>query len=236
MGDLPDRYRDKYIYMPENGIDPKRFWRSAQKHATGPLRASFVGRLVPYKGPDMLLESSLDLLKAGKMTIDLVGDGPMMGELRAFVSQHELGSVVTFHGWVPNEKVQDILCESEILAFPSIREFGGGVVLEAMALGVVPVVVDYAGPGELVTPETGLKVPIGSRSEIVSRFRSVLERLSVSRQEVHERSECARKYVQENFVWPAKAQQMVQLYSSVLEAKRADTRPLKSRRQSALDS
>ena len=116
---------------------------------------------------------------------------------------------------MPNEKVQDVLCQCDILAFPSIREFGGGVVLEAMALGVVPVVVDYAGPGELVTPETGLKIPIGTRADIVSGFRTALARLAVSRSEVHERSEKARLRVQNEFVWAAKARQVVDLYETL---------------------
>ena len=215
MSDLPATYKDKYIYMPENGIDPGRFWRTAQRRDSGPLRAAFVGRLVPYKGPDMLLESALELLHAGSLSIDIVGDGPMMPELRAFVQEHRLEATVTLHGWVANERVQDILCQCDVLAFPSIREFGGGVVLEAMALGVVPIVVDYAGPGELVTAETGFKVPIGDRSDLVSGFRSVLTRLSTSRIELHERSDKARQHVQQNFVWPAKARRVVEIYAGV---------------------
>jgi glycosyltransferase involved in cell wall biosynthesis len=215
LSDLPRRYRDKYIYMPENGVDPERFSHPAQKRDDGPLRAAFVGRLVPYKGPDMLLQSALELLRDGSMTIDVIGDGPMMEALRSFVQHHDLWSVVTFHGWVPNEKVQDILCQCEILAFPSIREFGGGVVLEAMALGVVPVVVDYAGPGELVTTETGFKVPLGSREEVVAGFRTVLTRLVTSRAEVHERSAGARTHVQQRFIWPVKARQIVALYATL---------------------
>lgn len=212
LGDLPSPYRSKYAYMPENGIDPARFWQTVQKREEGPLRAAFVGRLVPYKGADMLLESARDLLQTGALSIDIIGDGPMMDELQAYVQQHELQSAVTFHGWVPNDKVQDLLCCSEVLAFPSIREFGGGVVLEAMALGVVPVVVDYAGPGELVTPETGFKVAIGSRADIVAGFNAVLTRLVASRGPLHERSDAARLRVQQEFLWPVKARKIVQMY------------------------
>jgi glycosyltransferase involved in cell wall biosynthesis len=215
QGDLPAAYRDKYIYMPENGIDPERFWRKAQSHDAGPLRAAFVGRLVPYKGPDMLLESALELLRSGSMTIDIVGDGPLMPELRAFVQKHNLEKVVTLHGWVANEQVQDILCQCEVLAFPSIREFGGGVVLEAMALGVVPIVVDYAGPGELVTGETGLKIPIGTRESIVAGFRETLTRLSEDRSELAALSRNACDQVQKRFTWPAKARNICAIYESL---------------------
>jgi glycogen synthase len=217
LGDLPSKYREKYIYMPENGIDPQRFSRAVERRNDGPLRAAFVGRLVPYKGPDMLLESALALLRDGSLTIDFIGDGPMMGELQAFVQKHGLGSAVVFHGWVPNEKVQDILCHCDILSFPSIREFGGGVVLEAMALGVVPVVVDYAGPGELVTPDVGFKVAIGSRGDIVEGFQAVLGRLVIARSEVHTKSQAARTRIQQDFVWPQKAKQVVELYTSLIE-------------------
>lgn len=217
QGDLPAAYRDKYIYMPENGIDPGRFWRKAQRHDSGPLRAAFVGRLVPYKGPDMLLESALELLCSGSMTIDIVGDGPLMPELLAFVQKHNLGTVVTLHGWVANEQVQDILCQCDVLAFPSIREFGGGVVLEAMALGVVPIVVDYAGPGELVTSETGLKIPIGTRESIVAGFREMLTRLTKDRTELAALSRNGCDQVQERFTWPAKARSICGIYESLID-------------------
>jgi glycosyltransferase involved in cell wall biosynthesis len=221
LGDLPNKYRDKYLYMPENGIDPSRFSKSVQHKKDGPLRAAFVGRLVPYKGPDMLLESAKELLLEGGMTIDIIGDGPMMEELRQYVDTQNLASAVTFHGWVPNEKVQDILCRCDILSFPSVREFGGGVVLEAMALGVVPVVVDYAGPGELVTKETGFKVPIGSRNEIESGFRAMLTRLATSREEIQGCSDNARRLVAQEFVWPAKAKRLVALYADLAGRPRA---------------
>lgn len=216
LSQLPNEYAGKYFYMPENGIDPNRFWRPSSAHSETVLKAAFVGRLVPYKGADMLLAAAKDLLKAKQMTLDIVGDGPMMPELTSFVHEHELGHAVKFHGWLPNEAVQDVLGSCQILPFPSIREFGGGVVLEAMALGVVPIVVDYAGPGELVSDDVGIKIPLGSREEIITALRGVLKELADDKTKLEGMSLNGLQKIRDEFTWEAKAGQIKMLYEQAL--------------------
>lgn len=206
--EIPQRHQDRVIYLPENGIDPTRFNRTA-KPPQGPLRVAFVGRLVPYKGADMLLEAAQPLLAQGAVHIDIIGDGPQRAELEA---QARDTSAVTFHGWQPHENVQDLLCQAHLLGFPSIREFGGGVVLEAMALGVPPLIVDYAGPGELVTEATGLKVPLGDRAAIVAGFRAHLEALTKDPSQLAPLATAAQARVHAAFTWQRKAQQMAEIY------------------------
>jgi glycosyltransferase involved in cell wall biosynthesis len=214
--EIPSSYRGKTFYLPENAIDSARFNRRAAQDVSGPLRGCFIGRMVPYKGPDMLLEAAAPLLADGRFMLDMVGDGPMRTALMEQAERLGVAHAVTFHGQVDHAAVQDIAVRSNLLTFPSVREFGGGVVLEAMALGVVPLVVDYAGPGELVTQATGLTVPIGPRAQIVSDLRFILERLSADPSELPGMACRARARVHDLFTWPAKARQIVQVYEWVL--------------------
>lgn len=214
--EVPTAYHDKRIYLPENAIDPARFNKRSAQNLTGPLRACFIGRLVPYKGPDMAIEAAADLMRAGKMQFDIIGDGPMRPDLEALVAREGLKQAVTFHGHVPHDQVQDIAVSSNILLFPSVREFGGGVVLEAMALGLVPVIVDYAGPGELVVPGTGLKVPIGARGQIITALRQRLDQIVADPDMLQALADAAHARAHDVFTWPAKARQIAEIYDWIL--------------------
>ena len=169
----------------------------------------------------MLLKAAAPLLRDGRMTLDVIGDGPLLNALKEQVHVDGLDKAVQFHGWIDHGAVQDIMTNCALFAFPSIREFGGGVVLEAMALGIPPLIVDYAGPGELVKSGLGFKVPIGSKSEIIAGFRKELEKIADNPDILPKMGEASRQYVQDKFTWDQKAKQVVQVYDWVL-GKRKD--------------
>lgn len=208
---------DRVSLIPENGIDTTRFSARVQQPGTLPLRCAFIGRLVPYKGPDMLIEAATPFLRDGRMTLDILGDGPLMDGLRSLVAEQGLQDAVTLHGWVDHKDLQGRLAGTQLLTFPSVREFGGGVVLEAMALGMVPVIVDYAGPGELVIPGTGIKVPIGSRTEVIAGMRQALARLVAAPETIPAMAEAALQRVTDHFTWDRKARQIGAIYAWVLD-------------------
>ncbi|WP_035247984.1 glycosyltransferase family 4 protein [Desulfogranum mediterraneum] len=217
LANLPAKFHDKCIYLPENGIDPRLFSLTAELKSTGPLKACFVGRLVPYKCPDVLLEAALPLLKKGLLELDIIGDGPLMSKLTDFVHKEKLTSCVTLAGWVKHGCLQEFMVNSQVFAFPSIREFGGGVVLEAMALGLVPLVVDYAGPGELVVEGAGYKVPLGKRDEIVKSLRNQLIWIAENKELLEEVAINAKQRAIKYFAWEAKAAQVNEIYGWVVK-------------------
>ncbi|MFM7333614.1 MAG: glycosyltransferase family 4 protein [Tabrizicola sp.] len=217
--DIPDSLADRAIYLPENAIDPSRFFREAQPEP-GILKACFIGRFVPLKGMGMLIEAARPLIEAGKLELHLVGDGPLTPGLK----EQAMGlSGIHFHGWLKHEQVQDVAARCHVLAFPSIREFGGGAVLEGMALGLAPLVVDYGGPADLVTPEVGIKVPLTNREETTLALRSALETLAADPAQTARMGQAARKRVTDLFIWPRRAEQILTIYDWVQG--RRPTRP-----------
>jgi glycosyltransferase involved in cell wall biosynthesis len=216
MEQMGERWKAKCVYIPENGHDPARFAEPSARAEAPPLRVVFVGRLVPYKGADMLLAAAAPLVREGLVRVEIIGDGPELPALKALAAREGLGEGVVFAGWVPHQQIAGRMGRAHVLGFPSVREFGGAVVLEAMALGVVPVVVAYGGPGELVTGRTGLTVPIGTREQIVGAVRECLARLAADSGLLAKMSEAARRRAAGQFTWAAKASQVLEVYEWVM--------------------
>jgi glycosyltransferase involved in cell wall biosynthesis len=146
----------------------------------------------------------------------VVGDGPHRPHLEGLARAYGLASNVHFAGWVDQRVVAQEFAGCQAFVFPSLREFGGGVVVEAMASGLPSVVVDYGGPGELVTPECGVLLPLAPREELVARLRGAMERLAHDWALCRTLGRAAVGRVRAEFTWAAKAARVVGIYRQVL--------------------
>jgi glycosyltransferase involved in cell wall biosynthesis len=217
QGEMPNWMRDKSIYIPENGVDINLFSRTRPPRISLPLQAAFVGRLVPYKGADVLIEAAAPFLSAGTLKLHLIGDGSQRGFLEAKVKELRLSKSVVFHGWIAQADIPKKLSDFDFLALPSIREFGGAVVLEAMAVGVTPIVAKYGGPAELVDDATGIRVPFTDESSLIMGFRSAIDDVIHRPELLNKLGFAARSLIQEKFTWDAKASQIVRIYKAAIE-------------------
>lgn len=216
---MPARYHHKCVYIPENGLQEQQIQQARAREPRQPVKAVFLGRLVPYKGADMLIEAAASLLRQGVMTLSIIGDGPERGAIEAQVRREGVQDQVRFMGWVEHGEAQRLLGDADVLGLPSIREFGGGVVLEAMAAGVVPVVVNYGGPAELVTPQTGYGIELGTRAQIVERFGRTLAAIACDPSQLISRARAAQRRAAQ-FTWQRKARQCLEVYRWVIGARK----------------
>ncbi len=220
LNEMPPSLRSRCIFMPENAVDLEKFPLTPKAalitDPAKPLRISFVGRLVALKGVDMLISAAAPLIRTGALHLDIIGDGPERERLQTMVQSENISAGVCMDGWIPHAQLGARLRESDLFVFPSIREFGGGVVLEAMALGIPSVVLDHGGPPELVPPGTGYVLPMTTREDIVTRLRQLLTELHADPAQLRNAGELAQAHVRKYYSWEAKAVQIHEVYRWVL--------------------
>lgn len=219
--ETPEDFAGRQIYMPENGIDPARFqiadgWTAPE----GRFQFVAVGRLVPYKGFHLTLQAMAASETLRNCNFTIVGDGPEKERLQNQAADLGLADRVEFSGWMPQEDLAKKLRASQAFVFPSVREFGGGVVLEAMASGLPSVIVDYGGPAELVTPETGFALPLTEEHELIASLTKAMKQLASNHSLCERLASAALDSVKANHVWSAKARRMLAIYDQVLDRPR----------------
>ena len=214
---MPVNIKHKLIYQPENAIDILRFSLKNSLCNEKHLKLAFVGRLVPYKGCDMAIEAIAELAKAGKVTFDIYGNGPEEQKLTKTIKNLKLENYVTLHGFVPNSQLQEKLVNADMFLFPSIREFGGGVVLEAMALGLVPIVMDYAGPAELVDTSCGYTIPMSNKDNVIKSIQHTIENIINNKEQLIAKRTNGLSKIEKYFTWERKAEQDIKIYQWLLQ-------------------
>jgi glycosyltransferase involved in cell wall biosynthesis len=136
-------------------------------------------------------------------------------------------------GQRPQAELADQMRRSQVFVFPSLREFGGGVILEAMACALPCLIVDYGGPGELVSDATGVKQPMKPREELIESLRAAMERLAADPAACRRMGDAAAAEVRREHTWAAKAGAVADIYRDVLESRRAASGTPPSRRLSS---
>ena len=99
----------------------------------------FVGELIAYKRPDLVLEFAR---RSGRAVV-IAGDGPRAGELR-----HAAPGNVTFAGRPTRDELRQLYAGAQALIFPGVEDFGI-VPVEAQAAGTP--VIAFGGGGALET-------------------------------------------------------------------------------------
>jgi glycosyltransferase involved in cell wall biosynthesis len=200
-------HHEKLFFLPENGIEGSMCYRTLRtpEPETG-LELIFVGGLIPLKACDLALKGAATLLRENLARFTVVGDGTERCRLEQLVRDLGVEKQVTFCGWLSHQAAMQRMRSADVLVFPSIRDFGAGVVFEALSFGVVPVVADFGGPGDIVQPEVGFKVRLTNEADVVSQIDEVLRGLARDRNLLDRLQKQSVSYARDHLSWDAKAQ------------------------------
>jgi glycogen(starch) synthase len=118
-----------------------------------------VGRLVPGKGVQYLLEALLQVRHVHPdLILTVTGDGPFRPELEQLCSSLGLTAAVRFIGDQPRSRLPELYAEADLVVFPSLSEVFPYVALEAAVTGV-PVVATTVGGVPEIFGDGAIMVP-----------------------------------------------------------------------------
>lgn len=214
-----------------NGVDGDRFnARRAKDHArqlptglpwhilagAGEIVVGSVGRLVPVKSQDTILEAVHRLREESpelgrRLRCVLVGEGPERANLEQRIHQLRLEDCVVLAG--EREDIPDLLACMDIFLLPSLGEGISNTILEAMAAGLPVIASDVGGNPELVQQEvTGLLV--GTRD--VAALSAAIARLAADPELRIRMGNAARKRIDADFSWENAVSSYLSVYDELL--------------------
>jgi glycosyltransferase involved in cell wall biosynthesis len=139
-----NQYYYTSLELPTEAISTVSSRQYLGKH---PLRLIQVAAMQNYyKGHDISLKIVKGLIDSNyNVHLDLIGDGPIRGELEFETRKLGISEFVTFHGRISaGESVWNMMDNAEILIHPSRQEGLPRVIIEAMARGL-PCIASMAG-------------------------------------------------------------------------------------------
>jgi glycosyltransferase involved in cell wall biosynthesis len=163
------------------GIEPEQYANAAPLAAAVP-KLLCVAAHKPYKGLPYLIEACSILRESGvAFHCDIVGDGPMRGQLAAMIRERGVEDVVALTGPLPQEEVTRMMAEASLFVLPSIIAPDGQMegipvaLMEALATGRPVVTTTLSGIPELVeNGASGLLVPPENAAAFADAIRALL--------------------------------------------------------------
>lgn len=159
-----------------------------------------VGRLSPEKGYMDLLEIYNILHKKHPdWTLDIVGDGPEKDKMMEYIEKHNLGDVVTLHGYQKKDYIDNLLHEASIYLMTSHTESFGIVLIEAMSHGVPCIAFNSAeGANELIySGDNGYLIKNRSFKAFVKKVEDLMESKEERKRIGKAGLKCSKNYTSE---------------------------------------
>jgi glycosyltransferase involved in cell wall biosynthesis len=202
---------DFTLFAPSR-VRAKSEMKAALGFAETDILVTFSGRFIRRKGIDYLLTAWKNVSKkfpAARLV--LLGDGPLLPEMKKTSGLSGIGGSVDFRGHV--DSVGDYLHITDIFVLPSLQEGMPNSLLEAMSFGLPVIASGIGGAVDLVEDgRTGILFEPGDVSGLSSAMLNLLNdpesglRLGVE----------ARKRILADFSIDRIAEQYMKLYSVVI--------------------
>jgi len=184
----------------------------------GTTRLLHVGRTVRTKGLRDVIRAMADLRDLD-VHLDVVGDGNDREACEELAIALDVEGLVTFHGKLPRDEVDAFYERADIFVFPSYREPGGNVSLEAMSFGLPVVICKRGGPGASVNDSCAIRLDSTSPEQLAADCAAAVRTLVTDRALRLRMGAAGREHVATHHLWAHRVARLNSIYCEIAAAR-----------------
>ena len=226
MDKVPAKWTHKVSFFPVNGITTEDLALTKtgepQTERNGGFKVLSAGTLIRVKGFGLAIKAFKEFAaKCPEASFDIVGSGPEELHLKEVIEEAGLQSKVTLHPAVPRPELLSKMTESDVFLFPSLRDGGGAVVIEAMAASKPVVCLNTGGPGTHINQECGFKITPESPGAAATELARALELLYKDRELCTSLGKAGRARAEDEYHWDRLGDRLMDIYQQALQTNRS---------------
>ena len=218
---IPKIFRPKVRTILETAMEPEIFnFGTAPKKDNGKIiKLVFTGRLTPSKNVLSIVRALRFVPLSYPIQLTIIGSGSERSSIKQEVEKYRLQDRVQFISEVSRNEVLRELTQSDIYLFPSLREGGSWALMEAMAIGLPVICLNWSGMTVITDDSSAIRLPVTNPEQMPKDMAQAICRL-IEHPEVRcKMGVAARERIKNVFNWEAKGEFMETLFSE-LDAKK----------------
>ena len=187
------------------------------------FRVLWAGQFLPFKGLSLLIKALARVPDSSKIRLSVLGAGPMERSWKRLARRYGVEHRTEWLGWLPHDQALAEYQRADVMAFTSLRDTTGGVMLEGLAAGLPVVCLDHQGGREVITSDCGFLIEPKNPRQVIADLSTALLRLEQDPELRQRLANCAVRRAK-GYLWNANGDQMARVYQRVLAQHAEDGR------------
>lgn len=214
---IPGWFRRKTLLLTDGAIESDILNHTCQYTEREEIRLIATSRLIHTKNVSTLVKAVRYIPERYAIKLTIVGSGPEEESLKELIKTLRLQTRVTMITFVPRQEIFRMLSESDIYLFASLKEACNLSLLEAMAVGLPVVCLNWTGMSISTDDSCAIRLSVTTPEQMPEDMALAIIRLIEDPGLRKRMGEAGRQRIRDLFSWEAKGRYMEQILNDLGE-------------------
>lgn len=213
---LPLYFQKKCKLLTDGAIEPEILsYKTINSTDTDVLELITTSRLIHTKNITTIIKAIALIPKELKIHLNIIGSGPEKEKLQKLIDKLNLTNRIQLVGRVSRNEILYFLSQSDIYLFASLKEACNLSLLEAMAVGLPVICLNWSGMAISTDDRCAIRLPVTDPEQMPKDMAEAIIKLAKNPELRKQMGENGRKRIQTVFNWEAKGKFMEELFAEL---------------------